>query len=826
MTRTLWTLLSAVILSSMMSGCSLFGGDDKTTNASELDTASVSGSEMVLDAEDEMLAESQDLTESAGDDLQDLQQEAPSTDIETETSLDNEFQAAELGGSQDEFDENFTDESGFEDSGDEFAESFSATNDEQVDQNLANDELNDFSAEEFPGEEDQMAFEAEPVVDEPDPLEPVVDVPQQQVTMSGNQITNLEYKAFENGGTVVIETTQPAQYQKIVDPDLNQVVIEVKNVFLPERFKRPYITKDFKQDIATINAYADAGAARFVIQLKRPIEPQVQVEGNSILVMTAGGASMQAASDSPITDGPAEQPLDQLVAENQMKVQAKAAPSRGNVLTNVGPDGRPIQNPLSAKGSTFGGADKSGLTLGSTQYSGEKINLEFIDEDVRTIIEVIAERSGVNLVMDEDVSGKANIRLRQVPWDQALLVLLRSKGLGYVRQGSVLRIAKQSTLSKEAEAVSMQIKSEKQAKLLSGGIKVKYIPVSYAKVSELATKLKPFTSTDGKIAFDDRTSSLVITDYGEYIERIIDLVKALDTAPMQVEIEAKLVEARETFVRDVGINWDLSGQSFPFGSQTGQINSSLSGSLPTNGLSMDLNVGTFDIFGDLTAALAVYESDNKVKVLSQPRIVTMNKVEANITQTLQLPIRQTTFSNSGVSNVTFRFIDLKLSLKVTPQITFKGDVILEVQLDRDFPGVQNENGAREINKRHAQSTVMVKNGKTAVIGGIYQLDDTDNENGIPLLKDLPLIGYLFKQTHKEKLKNELLLFLKPKILREIDGPMVSKAKMNDTNYDPFEELSVDEGSTPGQNLIPPNPSPEEKEDFEEEFAEEFDNQSI
>jgi type IV pilus assembly protein PilQ len=367
--------------------------------------------------------------------------------------------------------------------------------------------------------------------------------------------------------------------------------------------------------------------------------------------------------------------------------------------------------------------------------------------------------------------------------------------LGYVKQGSVLRIAKQETLSKEAQAVSNQIKNEKQAKLLSGGIKVKYIPVSYAKVSELAGKLKDFTSIEGKIAFDDRTSSLVITDYGEYIDRIVELVKALDTAPMQVEIESKLVEARETFIRESGINWDINGQPFPFGDQSSTINSSLGGNIPDNGFSLDLNIGTFDIFGDLTASLAVFESDNKIKVLSQPRIVTMNKVAAEIRQTLQVPIQRAVITPTGPPIITFELLDVNLGLKVTPQITFKGDVILEVDVKRDFAGAQNVDGSRELNKRSATSTVMVKNGKTAVIGGIYQLDDGDIETGIPLLKDIPLLGNLFKQNRKEKIKSELLLFLKPKILREVDGPLVSQSSSGGSaqTYDAFEELSLDEG---------------------------------
>ncbi len=865
MTRMLCKALLVIMITSMIGGCSLFSGDSDSGVSSDFDTESVSG-DIVLDTEDEMLAETGDLLEGAEEDFggDGLANEEVSLEADSgQTALDNEFEAAQLGGGDDfaegddfgddfggdEFaasddfgGDEFADESFDDEFGDEFADEgfeVSSTNKAQVDQQLAEDELggfDDFSEfEEEAPLQDEFAFDAEPVIDEP-VAGPVVDVPQ-TVSDSGNEITNLEYKAYENGGTVVIETSGPAQYQKIVDPELNQVIIQVDDVFLPERFKRPYVTKDFKQDIATINAYADAtGAARFVIQLKRPIEPAIQQEGNSILVMTAGGVPMQQAGVDPLDgSGPDEQPLDQLVSENQMSLpedqagspaggmQVGVRTSRGGVAPSDG-------MPSSSLEQSFGGLEKSGLSLNAGNFAGEKINLEFVDEEVRTIIEVIAELSGVNLIMDKEVEGKTSIKLRDVPWDQALLVLLRSQGLGYVKQGSVLRIAKQATLSQEAQAVSNQIKSEKQAKLLSGGIKVKYIPVSYAKVSELAGKLKDFTSPEGKVAFDDRTSSLVITDYGEYIDRIADLVRALDTAPMQVEIEAKLIEARETFIRESGINWDIGGQPFPFGDQTGTISSGLSGNLASNGFSLDLNIGTFDIFGDLSAALAVFESDDKIKVLSQPRIVTMNKVPAEIKQTLQVPFQQTTVAVSGPPVVTFELLDVVLGLKVTPQITFKGDVILEVEVNRDFAGAQNQDGSRELNKRNAKSTVMVKNGKTAVIGGIYQLDDGDIETGIPLLKDIPLLGNLFKQNREEKIKSELLLFLKPKILREIDGPMVTKRGEPGAgaNYDAFEELSLDEG-TRADSLDQPQPQEQllefdESDDFELEDGTSFEDE--
>ncbi|NQZ17649.1 MAG: type IV pilus secretin PilQ [Bdellovibrionales bacterium] len=450
-------------------------------------------------------------------------------------------------------------------------------------------------------------------------------------------------------------------------------------------------------------------------------------------------------------------------------------------------------------------------TLGTVSYKGEKMSFEVTGADVREVIQNIAEQSGVNLVMDSDVKGTVNLRLRNVPWDQALMVLLKTNGLGYVKEGNVLRIAKQQTLSKEAQQISSQIENEKKARELAGGIKVKYIPVSYADVADLEKKLKTFSSAKGKITHDERTSSIVITDYEEYIARMTKLVTALDIPPMQVEIESKLIEAREEFVRAAGINWDVGGRAFDIGGgRTGRINA---GSQPfeaasaARGLSLGFEFGTFDIFGDLTATLGLFERQNKIKVLSQPKVQTLNKAEALIENVTQVPIRVIT-NQQGITTETITFKDLILLLKVKPQITFRGDVIMDVELRREFAGSAVEEGQRELNRRRAKTSVMVKNGKTAVIGGIYQLDDTNGEQGVPWLKDIPIIGYFFKQKSKEKRKSELLLFLKPNILKDDNETLVSNLDNQEGlgSTDSFEEMSVDEGSLDDSSF-------EEEEEF-------------
>lgn len=696
MTRMLCSILLSILLMGTVSSCSLFETEDDVISADELD----------------------------GQELAD--------EFDAEDSIDEE----------DSFgDEEFEDE--------EFAENDNQLT-EELDVQLVNDELDDFQADTNPEEQfqDDFVVDSSPVVDEPAPEQAIIDTPEYGPS---NQITNLGYKSFENGGTVVIETTSPAQYQVREEPELNQIIVEVDNVNLPAKFKRPYVTKDFKQDIATINAYQDEGAAtaRFVIQLKRPITPMVQQEGSAILVMT----------NQPPQDF-AYQPKEKL-------------------------------------GGALGLPDSSN-SLEAVKYKGELTSIEVSGVDIRDVIHNIAEQSGVNLIIDSDVKATVNLRLRDVPWDQALMVLLKTHSLGYVKEGNVLRIAKQETLSTEAQQISKQIENEKKARELAGGIKVKYIPVSYASVEKLEKKLKDFVSKEGKVTHDLRTSSIVITDYEEYIARMTKLISALDIPPLQVEIDSKLIEAREEFVREAGINWGLVGESFGGGGQTGSVNVSsnpFEASKAARGMSLDLSYGTFDIFGDLRASLGLFERQNKIKVLSQPKVQVLNKEKAIISSITQVPIKQIT-NIQGVTTETITFQDLVLSLEVIPQITFRGDVIMDVELKREFAGQAVEDGQRELNKRKAKTTVMVKNGKTAVIGGIYQLDDNNGDRGIPWLKDIPIIGYLFKQISVEKRKSELLLFLKPKILKDENSKLISKmgAESGFDSTNEFEEMSVDEGA--------------------------------
>ena len=296
-------------------------------------------------------------------------------------------------------------------------------------------------------------------------------------------------------------------------------------------------------------------------------------------------------------------------------------------------------------------------------------------------------------------------------------------------------------------------------------LRVKVIPVGYAKVDGLDKQITPFlTKERGRIVADIRTNSLIVTDTVDVLARISNLVKAIDTPPLQVLIEGKVVEAREVFKREVGINWGWSGQEVDVGG--GKFLSNNFGISPGNlmqgsGASGGVSLGTLDIFGDLAAQLRLFEMEDIVHVISSPRVVVLNNEAANIVQSSNIPVAQVNQS-AGVAVTSTIYQPIEMKLDVTPQVTSESDIILNVAIKREFAG--NTANPPDINKREAKTKVLVRNGQTAVIGGVYQADTSEGEAGVPWLRKLPVFGWLFKQKTMDNNKSEMLVFITPRIL--------------------------------------------------------------
>jgi type IV pilus assembly protein PilQ len=605
-------------------------------------------------------------------------------------------------------------------------------------------------------QEEQAAQEPAPEPEPeatPEPAPLVADIPQDAQPKLA-EITNIKYLANQSGGTVVIETSEQVAYQIRNKPETNQYVIEISGAVLPAKLKRPYLLKEFDAAFAAINAYQNPGSttARIVIQGKEGVksEPVVQQEGNSIVVIPG-------TLTTAVADAEKQKEKDQEKEKAAEQIDVKAAEADDKAL---------------------GARNLDEFLTGSNRFYGRKISIEVNDQDIREVLNFIATEVGVNLILSEDVQGKVTMKLREIPWDQALITIMKAKKLGYVRQGTVVRISTLAALQEENDSAKKIMESQRTL----APLRVKVIPVSYASVEDLAKQVPPFlTATRGHVVTDSRTSALIVTDTEDVLERVGRLVKELDIPPAQVMIEGKIVEALDSFSQSLGLNWGFNGNQTvlsPGGGANGtdltsfqslRLNN-LPASLATaSPLSLGLRIGRFDIFGDINATLSLAEQDQTIKILSSPRVVTMNKEKANITQKGQVITVQRLKDPQGNETTNPVRTDFSLELVVVPQITAEGSVILDVDVKREFPGALDETGsARPINTRSAKTKVLVGDGQTAVIGGIFSSDASTTETGVPWLRHIPVLGWLFKSRTRADLRNELLIFLTPKLLNVKD----------------------------------------------------------
>ncbi|PYQ08459.1 MAG: hypothetical protein DMF83_06580 [Acidobacteria bacterium] len=434
-------------------------------------------------------------------------------------------------------------------------------------------------------------------------------------------------------------------------------------------------------------------------------------------------------------------------------------------------------------------------TPGEKIYTGHPISLDFKDGDLQDIFRLFADISGLNIVVNPGVSGKVTLKLNEVPWDQALDLILKANGLGYTLEGNVIRIARLADLQKEEQ----DRRKLEEEKALAGNLEVWNKTLSYAKATELQDTVKKVAlSARGTITLDPRTNTMIITDLPANLAKARDLIADLDRATPQVEIEARIVVTSRNFTRDLGIQWGfnhvqtpqfanttnltfpnsiiINGGAVPSsggispdaGAQSSAAGIGAAGrgyavNLPAAGFNSGIGISLGNILGNfnLDVALTALEQQGRGRVLSTPKVTTQNNHAAEIKQGVQIPI-QTVANNT----VTVTFKDAVLTLKVTPQITEANTVILDLNVENNTPDLANRvNGIPPINTQSATTQVLVRDGATAVIGGIFQSNEQSSQSSTPFLGRLPLLGYLFRNRFVSNTNNELLLFITPRIIK-------------------------------------------------------------
>ncbi|MBD9403712.1 type IV pilus secretin PilQ [Acidovorax sp. ACV02] len=445
--------------------------------------------------------------------------------------------------------------------------------------------------------------------------------------------------------------------------------------------------------------------------------------------------------------------------------------------------------------------DLSKLTQGPG-YSGEKLSLNFQNIEVRSLLQVIADFTNFNIVTSDTVTGALTLRLKDVPWDQALQIIMDAKGLGMRKTGSVLWIAPKDEIDartkKDFEAAQAIQKLEP--------IKTQAFQLNYAKSADIVAQLTAtsgasagststrFLSERGSAISEPRTNQIFVTDTAGKLEEVRLLLASLDVAVRQVLIEARIVEARDTFGRSLGVRlgatdlranrggdggYGIGGDNrVAFGTSYSNAvaSSGAGGTTSTSGNFVNLpaslsnvsSVGSFalSIFNSaanrfLTLELSAMEADGKGRIVSSPRIITADQTKALIEQGTEYPYAVT--APNGATTLAFKKAVLKL--EVTPQITPEGNIILDLDVNKDSRGETTTQGVA-IDTKHVRTQILIENGGTVVIGGIFEMEETNQENKIPVLGDVPVLGNLFKNRTKESTKREMLIFISPKVIND------------------------------------------------------------
>jgi type IV pilus assembly protein PilQ len=567
------------------------------------------------------------------------------------------------------------------------------------------------------------------------------------------------------------------------------------------------------------------GEGRLIVNLARPNVPMtMKAEGRRLIVdlpqtrLTAQqydvadfatpvskvSVQPQGAGSRLVIDTSA--PFDKLAyqADNQLTVEVRPLPK---------------EQPAAAAG------------LGPKEYKGERLTLKFQDIEIRPLLQLLADFTGNNIVVSDSVQGRMSLRLENVPWDQAMDLILTTKGLSQRKNGNVIFVAPTAEIAAREKA---EMEARKQTEDLTPLVS-EFMQVNYAKAADIARLLNPyyrpagatgapmpapvppgpttaarplgFLSPRGTLTVDERTNTLLINDTPESLDKIRDLVKKLDTPIKQVLIESRIVIATDNFAKELGVRWGVtgivngsgspavftgtgtrgmgvSGETSPLGNGTADmVNNIARGSAPGVPIQSDrynVNLPTIGApMGGLALAvlgsnvlvdleLSALQAEGKGEIVSSPRVITANGQKAVIKQGKEIPYLQQT--SSGATNIAFK--EAVLATDVTPQITPNNNVIMEIKVQKDEPDwTRSVNGVPPIDKREVETKVQVKNGETVVLGGIYEISSTDQLDKVPFFGDLPVLGNLFKRNGTRNQKFELIIFVTPRIVE--NGVVVS-----------------------------------------------------
>jgi type IV pilus assembly protein PilQ len=516
---------------------------------------------------------------------------------------------------------------------------------------------------------------------------------------------------------------------------------------------------------------------RVVLDLTKNLEYTVIPEGNTVLI----------AMNEPVAAQPEEKHPQERAAATQEQEAVPAAEkeiSAPSQETAVAVPPVKKDRPETVNQGTIA-SDSALLTGGASRFAGRKISLDLQDADLVNVMRLFAEVANLNIILAPDVKGKVTVRMVNIPWDQAMDIILKMNGLGYALEDNILRIASTSALTKEAEDEFRAKEAKKKAEDLITRI----VPINYSTASVIEGTIKKSLSPRGETVTDARTNTLIVKDIPRNVDEVVNLIRLLDKPIPQIMIEARIVEASLNFNRSLGVQWggnftadaahgnptslvfpnsgSVTGGptmgSTPSGNGNFLVNMPAPAGAGTGGGAIGFTFGSLSKALNLDLVLSALESTGEGKVISTPRVSALDNKEAKIEQGVSIP-----FSTASASGTQIQFIDAKLSLIVTPHATPDNKIFLKIQATKNAPDTSllGATGQPSIRKNEATTEILLADGETAVIGGILIIDRGVTYTKVPFLADIPLIGWLFKSKVNREEKRELMIFITPRVVRQ------------------------------------------------------------
>ena len=531
-----------------------------------------------------------------------------------------------------------------------------------------------------------------------------------------------------------------------------QIIIDLKNVQADQKTIRSFDTSEFSGSVVFVSAYKKpktVGDLRIAIQLRENVRSILQRKGNSILLKIENRFGVFSQNEIEKN----ETLKEKIAVIEEDKLLVPKSDSIEDILENITLSGR-------------------------KKYVGKKISFSVKDVKIEDILKMIADASGFNIIITEDIKKlpPLSLNLTNIPWDQALDTILNLNKLVAKKNGIILLVTTLETATKDKQ---IELDAKKVAKK-EERLVAKVFPISYAKTTDLNKIIKEYlTPKRGRTSEDLRTNSIIVKDTPEVIEKIRKIIQVLDTQTPQVLIESKIIEVTKSYAKEIGLR---EGFGFGYDPVGGGVDDGPGFSFSTapdaanRSQIFGLSIARFGRLKDLTFKLQIMESESKLKIISSPKVITQNKKKAKI-NTKDSRYFAKTESSGGSVTTTFDEASAELVLEVTPQVTNEGSIVMDINLKKEQFGTREFTEAPPTKQtRDINTSVLVDNGSTIVLGGIYSFTKQENHSGIPFLKDLPMVGWFFRTLYNPKTeKSEMIIFLTPRIVNQEEAGLIDKA---------------------------------------------------